>query len=50
MDFAQQLNLEAVQDEVGNILIRKPATKGMENRKTTILQAHLIWYHKKTVP
>ncbi|MGI6471385.1 MAG: aminoacyl-histidine dipeptidase [Paludibacteraceae bacterium] len=41
MDFAQQLNLEAVQDEVGNILIRKPATKGMENRKTTILQAHL---------
>lgn len=29
------------EDETGNVIIRKPATPGMENRKTTILQSHL---------
>ena len=28
-------------DETGNVIIRKPATKGMENRKTVILQSHM---------
>ncbi|MFC2137042.1 aminoacyl-histidine dipeptidase [Bacteroidota bacterium] len=39
--FGEELNLETLVDDVGNILIRKPATKGLENRKTVILQAHL---------
>ena len=33
--------LETKVDETGNVLIRKPATKGMENRKTVILQSHM---------
>ncbi|MDL2255733.1 aminoacyl-histidine dipeptidase [Parabacteroides sp. OttesenSCG-928-K15] len=40
-DFGKQLGLETLQDEVGNVLIRKPATPGMEGRKTVILQSHL---------
>jgi dipeptidase D len=40
-NFAKQLGLETIVDEVGNLIIRKPATKGMENRKGVILQAHL---------
>ena len=32
---------ETSEDETGNVIIRKPATPGMENRKTTILQSHL---------
>ncbi|MBN2612098.1 MAG: aminoacyl-histidine dipeptidase [Bacteroidales bacterium] len=39
--FGQNLGLETIKDEVGNILIRKPATHGMEKRKGMILQAHL---------
>jgi dipeptidase D len=38
--FAKQHNLEYNQDQVGNLLISKPATKGMENRKGIILQSH----------
>ena len=41
LDFGKKHNLETLQDEVGNILIRKPATKGMENRKMTVLQSHV---------
>jgi dipeptidase D len=41
MDFGQKLGLETKCDEVGNVLIRKPATPGMENRKTLILQSHM---------
>lgn len=40
MDFGKSLGLETLQDEIGNVLVRKPATKGMENRKAVILQAH----------
>lgn len=39
--FGKQLGLETLQDKVGNVLIRKPATPGMEDRKTVTLQAHL---------
>ncbi|HNW99331.1 MAG TPA: aminoacyl-histidine dipeptidase [Bacteroidales bacterium] len=39
--WAKSLNLETIVDEVGNVIIRKPATKGMEDRKGIILQAHL---------
>jgi dipeptidase D len=41
VDVAKKLGLEYVKDEVGNVIIRKPATKGFENRKGVILQAHL---------
>ncbi len=40
LDFAKEHNLEAEKDEVGNVIIRKPATKGKENSKTVILQSH----------
>ena len=40
-DFGKSLGLETVRDEVGNIIIRKPATPGMENRKGVILQGHM---------
>ncbi len=41
MTWAKERNLHAERDQVGNILLRKPATKGMENRKSVALQAHL---------
>ncbi|MFK6999952.1 aminoacyl-histidine dipeptidase [Flavobacterium oreochromis] len=41
MDFGQKLGLETIKDEVGNVIIKKPATVGMENRKTIVMQSHL---------
>ncbi len=41
VNFAKKNNLEYEVDEVGNVVIRKPATKGMEDRKGVILQGHL---------
>ncbi|MBT9318358.1 aminoacyl-histidine dipeptidase [Actinobacillus pleuropneumoniae] len=41
VDWAKSKNLFAERDEAGNVLIRKPATQGMENRCTIALQAHL---------
>ena len=41
VDFGKKLNLETEQDDVGNVIIRKPASPGMENRKTVVLQSHL---------
>ena len=41
LDFAKKNNLESKEDEVGNILIVKPPSKGMENRKTVVLQSHM---------
>ena len=35
------MGLESFVDEAGNVIIRKPATPGMENRKGVILQAHM---------
>lgn len=39
--FGESLKLETIVDSVGNVIIRKPAMPGFENRKTVILQAHL---------
>lgn len=39
--FGKDLGLETIVDEVGNVIIRKPATPGMENRKGVVLQGHL---------
>lgn len=47
MKFGQDLNLETVKDATGNVVIKKPATPGMENRKRVILQSHLDMVHQK---
>jgi len=39
--FGNDLGLETIVDGVGNVIIRKPPSKGMENRKGVILQAHM---------
>ncbi len=41
LEFGKNHKLETLQDEVGNVLIRKPATPGMENRKWVALQSHV---------
>lgn len=46
-DFGKNLGLETIEDEVGNVIIRKPATKGMEDRKMIVLQSHLDMVHQK---
>ncbi len=46
-DFGKNLGLETIEDEVGNIIIKKPATAGMENRTTVVLQSHLDMVHQK---
>jgi dipeptidase D len=40
-NFGKKLGLETIRDKAGNVIIRKPATPGMENRETVILQAHV---------
>lgn len=47
VDFGKKLNLETVVDSVGNVIIKKPATKGMETRKAVVLQSHLDMVHQK---
>ncbi len=41
LDFGKKLGLETFEDKIGNVIIKKPATPGMENRKTVALQSHL---------
>ncbi len=41
VDFAKAQKLEYKTDDLNNVLISKPATKGYENRKTVVLQSHL---------
>jgi dipeptidase D len=41
INFGKEHNLETLTDDVGNVLIRKPATKGFENRKPVVLQSHI---------
>ncbi|PHQ29031.1 aminoacyl-histidine dipeptidase [Leeuwenhoekiella nanhaiensis] len=45
--FGERLNLETFVDEVGNVIISKPATKGLEDRKMVTLQSHLDMVHQK---
>jgi dipeptidase D len=40
-NFGKNLGLETIKDQAGNIIIRKPATKGMEKRPSVVLQSHL---------
>ena len=41
VEFGKSLGLETLQDEIGNELVRKPATPGMEDRQTVVLQSHM---------
>ena len=41
LDFGKKNNLETKRDEIGNVLIKKPATPGKENLKTVVLQSHI---------
>ncbi|ARV06267.1 cytosol nonspecific dipeptidase [Polaribacter sp. SA4-10] len=47
VDFGKKLNLETFVDKVGNVIIKKPATSGLENRKTVVMQSHLDMVHQK---
>ena len=46
-DFGKNLGLETIEDEVGNVIIRKPASPGMEDRKPIVMQSHLDMVHQK---
>lgn len=48
LDFGKSINVETWQDEAGNIIMRKPATPGLEGRKGIILQAHMDMVPQKT--
>ena len=45
--FGEDLGLETVIDEVGNVIVKKPATAGMEDRKAIVMQSHLDMVHQK---
>src|SRR5690554_5068255 len=47
VDFGNKLGLETATDKIGNIIIKKPATEGMEDRQTVILQSHVDMVHQK---
>ena len=46
-DYGKRLGLETIVDEIGNVIIRKPATSGMEDRKPVVMQSHLDMVHQK---
>jgi dipeptidase D len=46
-DFGNSLGLETFEDGIRNVIIRKPATRGMENHKPVVLQSHLDMVHQK---
>ncbi len=48
LDFAKKAGVEAFKDPADNIVMRKPATPGMENRKGVILQAHMDMVPQKS--
>ena len=46
-EFGENLGLETFVDKIGNVIIRKPATKGMEDRTPIVMQSHLDMVHQK---
>lgn len=46
-EFGKNLGLETLEDEVGNVIIRKPATAGHEDKKRVVMQSHLDMVHQK---
>lgn len=49
LDFGKKVGVEVFKDEAENIVMKKPATPGMENRKTILLQAHMDMVPQKAV-
>ena len=47
LNFGKELGLETFADAIGNVIIRKPATEGMEDRKMVVMQSHLDMVHQK---
>ena len=47
LDFGKKLGLETIEDRIHNVIIRKPATPGMENRQKIVMQSHLDMVHQK---
>ena len=47
LDFGNSLGLETFKDHIGNVIIKKPASTGMEDRQTVVLQSHLDMVHQK---
>ena len=47
LDFGNKLGLETSRDDIGNVIIRKPATPGMEDRMGIVLQGHIDMVHQK---
>lgn len=47
IDFGNRLGLETHKDRIGNVIIKKPASPGMEGKETVILQSHLDMVHQK---
>ncbi|MEP7165895.1 MAG: aminoacyl-histidine dipeptidase [Ferruginibacter sp.] len=47
LDFGKKLKLETYKDEVGNVIIKKTASPGMEDKATVVLQSHLDMVHQK---
>jgi dipeptidase D len=47
VDFGKSLQLETIQDSIGNVVIKKPATAGMEDRQTIVMQSHIDMVHQK---
>jgi dipeptidase D len=45
--FGEQFGLETLEDAAGNVIIKKPASAGLEGRPTVILQSHLDMVHQK---
>ena len=45
--FGEGLGLETIVDHIGNVIIKKPATKGLEDRPIVVLQSHLDMVHQK---
>lgn len=45
--FGESLHLKTSVDDAGNVIIKKPASKGMEDRATIVLQSHLDMVHQK---
>lgn len=46
-NFGKNLGLKTIEDAVGNVIIKKPATAGMENKTTVVMQSHLDMVHQK---
>lgn len=46
-EFGEKLGLPTYIDEAGNVIIKKPASAGMENRQTIVMQSHLDMVHQK---